>query len=122
MKKTFFLLFSASILFSFTTKAQSLSSPASGGVETNSMITPMLGGEWGVSIVVTDLKGNPVSGAKVNLPCSGAPYEFTDAKGTALFQGAGSCPCTSSAANVSTSKSNVNQYVSCGTNNVTLPQ
>lgn len=121
MKKSFFLLFSAAILFSFSAKSQSLSAPAGGSTD-NSLIVPLLGGEWSVSIVVSDSKSNPVSGAKVTLPCSGQPYEFTDAKGTAVFTGAGSCPCTDQPVNVSTSKSNVNQYVYCGTNSVTLPQ
>jgi hypothetical protein len=122
MKKSFFLLFGAAILFSFNAKSQSIASPMGGGAVDNSMITPMLGGEWTVSIVVTDSKSNPVAGAKVTLPCSGQSYEFTDAKGTAVFVGAGSCPCTNSPVNVSTSKSNVNQYVYCGTNSVVLPQ
>ena len=121
MKKTFFLLFSAGILFSVSAKAQTAISPSS-GTDANSFMTPMLGGEWGVTILVQDSKGLAVSGAKVTLPCSGEPYEFTDAKGSAVFSGAGSCPCTDSPANVSTSKSNVNHYVYCGTNNVTLPQ
>ena len=120
MKKTFFLLFSAGILFSINAKAQSVASPS--GLESGSTIMPALGGEWSVVIVVSDSKGSPVSGAKVTLPCSGQPYELTDAKGTVDFTGAGSCPCTDAPVNVSTSKSNVNQYVYCGTNNVSLPQ
>ncbi len=118
MKKSFFLLFSAGILFSFNAKSQSVATPVG---DFSSTIMPA-GGEWGVAIVVTDSKGLPVSGAKVTLPCSGEPYQLTDAKGDANFIGAGSCPCTDQPVNVSTSKSNVNQYVYCGTNNVTLPQ
>ena len=121
MKKSFFLLFSAAILFSFNAKAQSAATPSTLGTGAGT-ITPALGGEWGVLIVVSDSKGNPVSGAKVTLPCSGQTFEFTDSKGTVDFIGAGSCPCTSSNANISTSKSTVNQAVSCGTNYVTLPQ
>ena len=120
MKKLFFLLFSASILCSYNAKAQSAATPA--GTSSNFTITPAMGGEWNVIIVVTDAKGSPVSGAKVNLPCSGQTFEFTDSKGTVDFIGSGSCPCTSSNANVQTSRSNVNQAVSCGTNYVSLPQ
>jgi hypothetical protein len=119
MKKTFFLLFSAGILFSVNAKAQSAVSPAGAGIGS---FTPDLGGEWSVSILVNDSKGNPVSGAKVTAPCTGEAYELTDGKGTVDFMGSGSCPCNVSLANVSTSKSNVNQSVSCGTNTVTLPQ
>jgi len=119
MKKTFFLLFSAGILFSVNAKAQSVASPASLGGGT---IIPDLGGEWSVVIVVSDSKGNPVSGAKVTLPCSGESYELTDSKGNADFSGSGTCPCNESLVNVSTSKSNVNQDVTCGTNDVSLPQ
>jgi hypothetical protein len=119
MKKTFFLLFSAGILFSVSAKAQSVATPT--GDNSNSIMMPMAG-EWGLTIVVVDSKGSPVSGAKVTLPCSGEPYELTDAKGNADFSGAGVCPCTSSTVNVTTTKSNVNQTVSCGTNNVPLPQ
>jgi hypothetical protein len=122
MKKSFFLLFSAAILFSFNAKAQSLSSPTGAGAVENFSISPMLGGEYNVTLVVTDSKSNPVAGAKVTLPCSGQPFEFTDAKGTVVFAGAGSCPCTNSPANISTTKSNVYQNVYCGTNYVTLPQ
>lgn len=121
MKKSFFFLFGAAILFSASAKSQSLSSPSGGAVE-NSFMSPMLGTDFTVSIVVSDSKANPVAGAKVTLPCSGLPYEFTDAKGTAIFSGSGSCPCTDAPVNVSTTKSNVNQYVYCGTNNVSLPQ
>jgi hypothetical protein len=120
MKKTFFLLFSAGILFSINAKAQSVASPS--GVGGGSGIIPDLGGEWSVVIVVSDSKGNPVSGAKVTLPCSGESYELTNAEGNADFSGSGTCPCTESLVNVNTSKSNVNQDVSCGTNDVTLPQ
>jgi hypothetical protein len=121
MKKIFFLLFSAGILFSVSAKAQSLSAPAGGGTD-NFIAIPMGGTEWTVSIVVSDSKGSPVLGAKVTLPCSGESFELTDAKGTAVFVGFGSCPCTDSPVNVTTSRSNVNQYVYCGINNVTLPQ
>ena len=118
MKKSFFLLFSAAILFGFNAKAQSAntSSSASG------TISPALGGEWSVIIVVSDSRSKPVSGAKVTLPCSGQSFQVTDATGKVDFVGAGSCPCTSSNANIQTTKSNVNRAVSCGTNNVTLPQ
>ena len=109
MKKTFFLLFCAGILFSIDGKAQASATPMNGGNIDNSMMTPMLGSEWSVMIVVSDSKSNPVSGAKVTLPCSGQPYEMTDTKGTALFSGAGSCPCSEATVNVTTPKSNVNQ-------------
>lgn len=121
MKKSFFLLFGAAILFSASAKSQSLSSPASESTESISF-SPMGGTIWSVTVVVTDSKSNPVSGAKVTLPCSGEPYELTDAKGTAVFTGSGSCPCTDAPVNVTTTLSNVNQYIYCGTNNVTLPQ
>jgi hypothetical protein len=117
MKKTFFILISAGILFSVNAKAQSTTSPA--GVGT---IIPDLGGEWSVSIVVTDSKSNPVSGAKVVLPCSGEPNEYTNAKGTASFTGSGTCPCNESLVTVSTTQSKVQQDVTCGTNDVSLPQ
>jgi hypothetical protein len=119
MKKTFFLLFSAGILFSTTSKAQSVAGQSS---DNSFGIIPMGESEWTVQIVVSDSKGNPVSGAKVSLPCSGEAAEVTDAKGNADFSGAGTCPCATGTVNVTTTKSNVNQGVGCGLNDVTLPQ
>jgi hypothetical protein len=45
-----------------------------------------IGGEMGILIVVTDMKGYPVKGVNIAIPCTGMPNQQTDEKGSAFFE------------------------------------
>ncbi|MBS1684982.1 MAG: hypothetical protein JSS76_09515 [Bacteroidetes bacterium] len=122
MKKTLLFVFCASILLCATSAhAQTAQASQTTTLDASGMIVrPMAGTEYGVSIVVTDLKGNPKQGVYVTAPCAGSA-KYTDAHGVAAWYGSGVCPCNSSPATVTTSGCELYPKVSCGTNNVVCP-
>ena len=122
MKKSLLIVFCAAILLclSFGANAQTLG-VSSSSAQTDGFVVRPLGGEWGVSILVTDIYSRPIPGALVNAPCTGQGSQYTNSTGHATFAGSGSCPCTQSPVTVTTGACNKQVKVSCGTTLVMCP-
>lgn len=124
MKKTLLLVFCAAILLcASSAKAQTLDvSSSSFQTDGNSLVHPMLGGEWTVTILVTDIYSRPIQGALVSAPCTGLASQYTDAHGNAIFAGIGSCPCAVASVHVTTTSCDKTvKIATCGTTMVTCP-
>ena len=120
MKKTLLLVFCAAILFcANTAKAQTANTLSNTQtLNASGMVSPMsAGGEWTVTIIVTDIKSNPIQGALIAAPCAGGSA-YTNASGAVNWSGTGTCPCSN--VNIHVTTTNCDKYVKivCGTTNV----
>ena len=133
MKKTLLLVFSAAILFcANSAKAQTAGVSSSSAVTTDVTTTTTgitdgagtirpLGGEWTVTVIVSDINGHGILGALVAASCTGLGSQYTNSTGTATWSGTGGCPCTAANAHITTTGCDKTVKVSCGTTLVTCP-